>query len=188
MKSRALLPLLGLLWLLFVGARPATIDYSTIDDGICRFSFPTGYATNLEGDVAMYSKQIDNITFDVHRFYTGNVQSIAPTATATGPALPFQTRAATRTFQQQNDTFIQTLQQATGGTVVSQFSVTTNSKQGTEVEINYPEPGTDQTTKMYVRYYWNDSRMYTFSVSANTSNGSTLTTAKTTLFNSITFY
>ena len=185
MNSLRLIPLAGVLWLLFVGARPATITYTTIDDGICRFSFPSNYATNTEGDVAMYSIQAENLNFDVHRFYTGNIASLPLTV---GSSTSFQTQAATRTFQQQNDSFVQTLQQATGGQIISQGAVTKNGKQGTEVEINYAEPGTDQTTKMYVQYYWNDNRMYAFSVSANTNNGSALATEKTTLFNSITFY
>ncbi len=187
MKSFRLVPLAGILWLLFVGARPATITYTTIDDGVCRFSFPSNYATNIEGDVAMYSIQTEGLNFDVHRFYTGNVETI-PSASANSAPVPFKTRAATRTFQQQNTSFVQTLQQATGGQIISQGTVTKNGKQGTEVEINYAEPGTDQTTKLYVQYYWNDNRMYAFSVSANVNNGTTLATAKTTLFDSITFY
>ncbi len=182
MRSFRLVPLAGILWLLFVGARPATITYTIIDDGICRFSFPSNYATNIEGDVAMYSIQAESLNFDVHRFYTANVESIIPTSTATG----FKTRAATRTSQQQNTSFVQTLQQATGGQIISQGTVTTNGKQGSEVEINFTNPESE-ATKMYTRFYWIGDNMYVFSLTASVNENSALSTAKQSVFGSIQF-
>ena len=187
MKSVGLVSLCGMLWLLFVGARTATIDYTTIDDSICRFSFPTGYQSNGQDNVSMYSIDTDNITFDVHRFLTGNVAN-AVTQTNGAPAQPFQQRAANRSFQEENNVFVQMLQQATGGQIINQTAVTTNGKQGTEVEINYAEPGSDQTSKMFVRFYWIGNVMYAFSVVSETGNSGALAGAKTTLFNSIYFY
>ena len=169
---------LFLLWLLFVGARPAAIDYTTIDDGTCRFSFPVSYQTNIEGDVAMYSKEVGDITFDVHRFFTGSVLVSSSTAAPASVATP----------NQQSQLFVQMLQQATGAQIISQSAVTKNGREGTEVEVNYPEPGTDQTTKMYVQYFWNGRRMYAFSVASSLNNSAALADARTTLFNSISFY
>ncbi len=189
MKSIGLLSLSGMVWLLFVGARTATINYTTIDDGICRFSFPTGYQSNGQDNVTMYSIDTDNLTFDVHRFLTGSVASaVTQTNGNAAPAQPFQQRAANRSFQEENNVFLQMLQQATGGQVIYQTAVTTNGRQGTEVEINYAEPGSDQTSKMFVRFYWIGNTMYTFSVVSETGNSGALASAKTTLFNSIYFY
>ena len=183
MNLLRLIPLAGVLWLLFVGARPATITYTTIDDATsrCRFSFPTGYRLDSDGDAAVYSLESEGIAFEVNRFYTGNTFGV------NSPSLPIRKTNASTTIDYE-DVFVEGLRLTTEGQILSQTNVTVNNRQGRDMELMfYTEDGVQR--RMTVRFFWAGNSMIAFSTTwAVSSDGTTKNDAKQTLFNSVQFY
>lgn len=125
----------------------------------------------------MYLVQAENITFLASRTNVGQA------ANTTGNSMSVLSGMSTNPSRY--DQFISNLVQVTNGQLINQSVIFTNSYEGREIILDYTDSD-NQLIKMFVRFYWLNGNMYTFSVSSPPGDLSAFFAAKQVVFNSIT--
>jgi len=128
--------------------------------------------------MVFYAIKVDSITLEVHHAFD---PSSVPLTLASPTNLSPIGQALTA--------YTAYLVQITNGQVMNQTAINTNGKVGREIELTYHD--SDNSTvlrRIWMRVYWDGSKMHVFSLEAETTYDATLTLYKDMLFNSIQFY
>jgi len=156
-------------------------NWQSINDAQGRFicDFPAGYAYHTEADVLFYAARADSITLEIHHAF-----EIVPILPLSG-----NTPSIISPISQALNAYAGYLVQITNGQVVNQTDINTNGKVGREINLTYYDSSNSIVLRrIFMRVYWDGSKMHVFSLEAETTYDATLTLYKDMLFNSIQFY